>query len=107
MLTAAIAVTASPLQRRTTQISTLTTIGDLQRTHTTTVSGEVVQVWGEDFILRDATGQMLIEAEWSAIRQANLKAGDRVTIMGSYDDDSFEAIQITLANGNTIDVFDD
>lgn len=85
-----------------------TTIGDLQRQNSMTISGDVVRVQGEDFILGDGTGQILVEAESRPIRQANLKVGDRVTVAGNYDDDnSFEAWSITPENGTVIYVFDD
>lgn len=137
LLAASIAVTASPLERRATQrsnaessqaqavktqsvktqsvktqfvnaqSSNAESIANLQRTNTVTIAGAVVQVQGEAFVLRDGTGEMLVEAEFPAIRQANLKAGDRVTVAGQYDDESFEAFSITPANGSAIYVFDD
>jgi uncharacterized protein YdeI (BOF family) len=95
---------ASPLREKMAQA----TIGDLQRTNSTTISGEVVRVQGDDFILSDGTGQILVEAETRPIREANLRVGDRVTVAGQYDDDnSFEALSITPSNGNVIYVFDD
>ena len=66
-----------------------------------------MQVRGDEFILRDATGEMLVEAESPAIRRAKLKAGDRVTLVGHYNDDGFETFSITPANGTAIYVFDD
>lgn len=95
---------ALPLRERIVQA----TIGDLQQGNSMTISGEVVRMQGDDFILSDGTGQILVEAESRPIRQANLKVGDRVTVSGNYDDDnSFEALSITPANGNVIYVFDD
>lgn len=85
-----------------------TTISDLQRDNSTTISGEVVRVQGDDFILSDATGQILVEVETRPIHQANLQAGDRVTVAGRYDDDnSFEALSIMTINGEVIYIFDD
>lgn len=85
-----------------------TTIGDLQQANTVTLSGEVVRVQRDDFILSDGTGQILVEAETRPIRQANLQVGDRVTVAGRYDDDnSFEALSLTLTSGEVIYVFDD
>lgn len=85
-----------------------TTIGSLQQQNSMTISGGVVRVQGEDFILGDGTGQILVEAESRPIRQANLQEGDRVTVSGNYDDDnSFEALSITPENGTVIYVFDD
>lgn len=85
-----------------------TTIADLQQANSVTLSGEVVRVQGDDFILSDGTGQILVEAESRPIRQANLNAGDRVTVAGTYSDDNdFEAYSITPSSGETIYIFDD
>lgn len=84
-----------------------TSIRELKQQNSVTVSGEVVRVWGDEFILRDRTGEMLVEAETRSIRQADLKPGDRITVVGKFDDDSFEAQSMTTARGNTIYVFDD
>ncbi|MBD2463647.1 NirD/YgiW/YdeI family stress tolerance protein [Oscillatoria sp. FACHB-1407] len=89
-----------------------TTIGDLQRQNSVTISGEVVRVQGDDFILNDGTGQILVEAESRSIRQVNLRAGDRITVAGQYtDDNAFEALSLTPGSGEAIGeaiyVFDD
>jgi uncharacterized protein YdeI (BOF family) len=85
-----------------------TTIADLQRQNSVTISGEVVRVQRDDFILNDGTAQILVEAESRPIRQAGLQVGDRVTVAGRYDDDnSFEALSITPNGGQMIYVFDD
>lgn len=85
-----------------------TTIGDLQRNNSVTLSGSVVRIQDDDFILDDGTGQILIEAESRPLRQANLKAGDTLTVTGRYDDDNdFDAISITLSSGEVIYIFDD
>lgn len=85
-----------------------TTIGDLQQANSITLSGEVLRVQGDDFILSDGTGQIWVEAERRPIREAGLKVGDRVTVAGVYDDEnSFEALSITPEGGTVIYVFDD
>jgi uncharacterized protein YdeI (BOF family) len=85
-----------------------TTIGDLQRQNSVTIAGEVIRVQGDDFILNDGTGQILVEAESRPIRQANLQVGDRITVAGSYgDDNEFEALSLTPSNGEVIYIFDD
>jgi uncharacterized protein YdeI (BOF family) len=67
-----------------------------------------VQVYREDFVLDDGTGQILVEAESQPLRQAKLKPGDRITVVGTYDDDNkFEAIRLQSSDGKVIPVFDD
>lgn len=85
-----------------------TTVRELQSANSTSISGEIVRIYGEDFILEDGTGQILVEAERRPLRQANLQEGERVTVTGNYDDDnSFNAINITRENGEIVQIFDD
>lgn len=85
-----------------------TSIRDLQRANTVTISGQIVQIFSEDFILDDGTGQILVEAEDRPLREAKFTVGERVTVNGTYDDDnSFDGISITRANGAVVYVFDD
>lgn len=104
-VTAALAVVTTTLASSGTVAQT--TIAQLQQQNRVTVSGDVVKVWGDEFILRDKTGELFVEAETLSIRQANLKSGDRISVTGRYDDDSFEAMSITTAGGKTVYVFDD
>lgn len=83
------------------------TIRDLRSTNTLTLSGEVMRIMGDDFVLDDGTGQILVDAESYAIRQAGLSLGDTVTVTGTYDDHDFEAISITPDAGEIIYIFDD
>lgn len=85
-----------------------TTVRELQSANSTSISGEIVQIYGEDFILNDGTGQILVEAERRPLRQANLEKGERVTVTGTYDDDnSFNAISIAREDGEVVQIFDD
>lgn len=85
-----------------------TTIRDLQRVNSITISGEIVRIFDEDFILDDGTGQILVEAEDRQLRQANFAVGEQVTVVGVYDDDnSVDAIRITRQNGEVVQIFDD
>jgi uncharacterized protein YdeI (BOF family) len=85
-----------------------TSISDLQQANTVTLSGEVLRLQGDDFVLSDGTGQILVEAESRPLRQADVNVGDRITVAGQYsDDNSFEALSITPSNGQTIYIFDD
>lgn len=89
-------------------VAAQTTVRDLQSANSTSISGEIVRVYGEDFILDDGTGQILVEAERRPLRQANLEEGERVTVTGTYDDDnSFNAINITRESGEVVQIFDD
>lgn len=85
-----------------------TTIRDLQSANSISISGEIVRIFDEDFILDDGTGQILVEADDRPLRQANFAVGEQVTVVGVYDDDnSFDAISITRENGEVVQIFDD
>lgn len=89
-------------------VTAQTTIRELQNTNSKSISGQIVRIFDEDFILDDDTGQILVEAEERPLRQANFKVGERVTVTGNYDDDnSFNAISITRENGKVVRIFDD
>lgn len=98
-LTAAIAAPSIALAQ--------TSIRDIQEANGTTFSGEIVRISGDDFILDDGTGQILVEAESRPIRRANLSEGETVTVVGYLDENELEAYRITRANGEEIYIFDD
>lgn len=85
-----------------------TSIQELQRKNSITISGRIVRIFDEDFILDDGTGQILVEAEERPLRSANFRVGERVTVNGTYDDDnSINAISITRQDGKVVQIFDD
>ena len=84
-----------------------TSIREMQDTNSTTLSGTIVRISGDDFILDDGTGQIWIEAESRPIRRANLAEGETVTVSGWMDDNELEAYRITRANGEEIYILDD
>ncbi|MBE9127796.1 MULTISPECIES: NirD/YgiW/YdeI family stress tolerance protein [unclassified Coleofasciculus] len=98
----AIAALAIPIS-----VEAQTKIGELFNTRTVTISGEVTSIFDDEFILDDGTGQIIVEAESRPLRQANLASGEKVTVTGNYDDDEFEAVSITRANGENIPIYDD
>lgn len=83
------------------------TIEELRSVNSTTIAGEIVRISGDDFILDDGTGQILVEAESRPLRRANLNVGETVTVSGTFSDDDFEAFRIVRADGETIYIFDD
>lgn len=79
----------------------------VQRASLTEISGEVVNIIGDDgFILNTADGQVLVDAESRLLRRANITVGDQVTISGQYDDDNFDGYTLTRDNGETIVIQD-
>lgn len=63
-----------------------------------TISGTIVSIREDEFILGDATGQILVDANWERFGRINLAVGDQITVTGEYDDDDFDAYSITRSN---------
>jgi uncharacterized protein YdeI (BOF family) len=79
-------------------------IRDLQRNPGTSISGEIRSVVGNEFILDDGTGQIIVDAGPRWYRQLQFIAGERVTVVGEYDDDDFDAYRITRNTGEVIKI---
>ncbi len=80
--------------------------GGTQQPRLNQISGKVVRLGDDDFVLDTGKAKVLIDAEDSALQQAKLSVGDRVSVSGRYDDDNFDAHTITPANGKPIRVRD-
>jgi hypothetical protein len=83
-----------------------TPIRDLQRTSGITISGEIRSVVGNEFILDDGTGQIIVDAGPRWYHQLDLRVGERVTVVGVYDDYDFDAFSITRSSGEVIRIRD-
>ncbi|OIP72791.1 MAG: DNA-binding protein [Oscillatoriales cyanobacterium CG2_30_40_61] len=73
-----------------------------QRERTVTISGTVQSVVGNQFTLNDDTGEVIVDAGPRWYHTINVSPGEKLTVTGEYDDDNFDAFQITRANGETI-----
>ncbi|MEG4519815.1 MULTISPECIES: NirD/YgiW/YdeI family stress tolerance protein [unclassified Microcoleus] len=80
-------------------------IGELRSSNKgTTISGTVFSVVGNDFILDDGTGQVIVDAGPRWWRQVNLTKNERVTVVGEMDEGEFDAFSIKRADGTTIEI---
>ncbi|OKH24636.1 DNA-binding protein [Chroogloeocystis siderophila] len=81
-------------------------IGDLQqRPPGTTISGRVTSVVGNDFILEDESGQIIVDAGPRWWQQINISPGEQVTVNGELGrGGEFDAFSITRANGTVIQI---
>lgn len=77
-----------------------------QQSGSTQISGKVVRLGDDDFVLDTGKKQILIDAEERPLQQAKLSTGQQVTVTGKYDDDNFDAYSITGPNGKVIPVRD-
>jgi uncharacterized protein YdeI (BOF family) len=85
-------------------IEARTPIGSLRDDRSITISGRVTSVVGNDFIIADSTGQVIVDAGprwWQAI---DLKVGETVTIIGEYDRGEVDAFSISRENGQVIQI---
>lgn len=75
-------------------------IRDLQRTQGLTISGQVTGIKGDEFMLNDGTGEIVVDTNDRKL--TNLSVGEQVTVVGEYDDDDFDAFSITRQDGTII-----
>jgi uncharacterized protein YdeI (BOF family) len=68
------------------------------------VSGVIRSVVGNEFILDDGTGQIIVDAGPRWYHQLNLRQGEQVTVVGEYDDYDFDAFRITYENGEVVQI---
>ena len=77
-------------------------IRNLRHTSQTTTAGVVRSVVGNQFILDDGTGQLIVDLGLCWNRQNQLTVGEKVTVVGEYDDYDFDAFSIIRASGEVI-----
>ncbi|MGK7899903.1 MAG: NirD/YgiW/YdeI family stress tolerance protein [Hormoscilla sp.] len=102
--TIAIALCAASFLLPVSGVRSQTPIGDLQRPHGVTISGTVKSVVGNEFILRDSSGEIIVDAGPRWRQEINLTPGERVTVVGEYDDDDFDAYSISRSSGEVIQI---
>ena len=83
-----------------------TPIRDLQRNAAILITGEIRSVVGNEFILDDGTGQIIVDAGPVWYHQLTFRQGERVTVFGEYDDYDFDAFTITRSNDEVIYIRD-
>ena len=69
----------------------------------TTISGRVIRmVDNDEFLLRTRNGRVRVDADLPDNQSLNLRRGERVNVVGEFDDDDFDASAITRPNGSPI-----
>jgi uncharacterized protein YdeI (BOF family) len=102
-LTSAVAVTSAMIAASVPTVAQ-TSIEELQRQSGTIISGTVRSVVGNEFILDDGTGEIIVDAGPRWYHQINLSEGEEVTVTGEYDDYDFDAFSITRSGGEVIQI---
>lgn len=86
----------------TTIAQTPIPIRNLIHTSETRTAGIVRSVVGNQFILDDGTGQLIVDSGTCWNSQNQLTVGERVTVVGEYEDYDFDAFRIIRASGEVI-----
>lgn len=81
-----------------------TRIEDLKNRQGITISGEIKSVVGNNFILNDSTGEIIVDAGPRWWHQLDLTPGESVTVVGEIDEGEFDAFSITRENGAVINI---
>lgn len=79
-------------------------IQSLQQTAGVSITGQVRSVMGNEFVLDDGTGQIIVDAGPRWYHTISVSVSERLTVVGSYDDDDFDAYTITRGNGEVIQI---
>ncbi|PLZ96816.1 DNA-binding protein [Fischerella thermalis CCMEE 5198] len=100
------AISAITIPTLPTLAQTQTKISDLQqRANGITVSGKVTQAVGNNFIIDDGTGQLIVDAGPRWWREINLKPGEQVTVAGELGrSGELDAFSITREDGSVVDI---
>lgn len=85
---------------------TSTSIEELQqRSNGTTVSGEIISVVGNDFVLDDGTGEIIVDAGPRWWQEIDLSPGEEVTVTGELGKgDELDAYSITRGDGSILEI---
>ena len=80
------------------------TIRQLAASEGVSITGTIKSVVGNDFVLDDGTGQVIVDAGPRWYQPLALSPGETVTVVGEYDDGEFDAFTIRRTNDQTIRV---
>ncbi|MGB3309275.1 MAG: hypothetical protein WBG32_21605 [Nodosilinea sp.] len=76
----------------------------LSRPSSKSIAGTVGNVVGNNFILRDGTREIIVNADPRWYQKLTITPGEQVTVVGEYDNDELNAHLITRASGNVVTV---
>ena len=79
-------------------------IRNLKHTSETTTAGVVRSIVGNQFILDDGTGQLIVDSGFCWDDGNQLTVGEKVTVIGEYEDYDFDSFRIIRASGEVIDI---
>ncbi|MCG6134564.1 MAG: DNA-binding protein [Nostoc sp. LLA-1] len=102
---AAIAVTI-PMLSIPEVVAQTTRIVDLQRPQGMTITGRVESIVGNNFVLNDGSGRIIVDAGPRWWHRINLSQGEQVTVTGELGSrgDEFDAFTITRADKSVVNI---
>lgn len=74
-------------------------IGQLAARNGVEIAGTVRHVFGNEFVLEDATGSVLVDTGPEWFEQRRFSVGERLVVRGEMDDGDLDAFSITHADG--------
>ena len=86
------------------QASAQVPIRELRQSSGVTISGTVTSIVGNEFVLNDGTGEIIVDAGPIWWHRINLSQGERISVVGELDDYDFDAFRITRSNGEMIQI---
>lgn len=85
--------------------SAQTSIGSLPQSEGVTIRGEVTEVFGNKFVLRDATGRVLVETGPHWYHRIEVKTGETVTVTGRPEaNGGFDAFTVQRGNSAPVEI---
>jgi hypothetical protein len=85
-------------------VAAQTAIGDLGARPMVEIEGSVTEVFGNKFVLRDATGSVLVTNGPSWHHQLDVAPGETLRVAGELDEDEFDAFRIYRSDGEVIEI---
>lgn len=79
-----------------------TAIKDLPKSPIYTIEGEIAEVFGNYFIVSDASGRILVKTGPTWFKRHSFTPGTRLTVTGEIDDGAFDAHSIRFADGQEL-----
>lgn len=79
-----------------------TAIASFQPSGAIAAKGEVAEIYGNKFIVQDATGRALVETGREGEGGRLVKKGDTITVQGRFEDGFLHATRLTYADGRVL-----
>ncbi len=80
-----------------------TPIASLKTPEPVMIRGRIVEVDGEELVLRDHSGQIVVDLDYINVKTAKFKVGETISVVGYLDiDRDFDCYEIHRLDGSVI-----